>query len=145
MVAARIFEEPWSPQEDVRPHLHIVEVPKTQKVNALGVPVSARRAARARMLRRRRRTLGIFVVVIASVLLAVPGHAFGGVTTTGVASDEAASSLLAPGMVYVVASGDTVNSIAKMINPWSPQIAERALTKELGSNVVIPGEHVLIP
>jgi hypothetical protein len=97
------------------------------------------------MLRRRRRTVGIFALVIASVLLAVPGHAFGGVTNVGVASDEATSSLLAPGMVYVVGAGDTLSSIATKINPWSPKNAERALTKELGSSVVIPGEHVLIP
>jgi hypothetical protein len=32
-----------------------------------------------------------------------------------------------------------------MINPVDPSLARAALVNELGSAVVVPGEHVLIP
>ena len=48
-------------------------------------------------------------------------------------------------MVYVVEPGDTVTSIATHVNPWQPSVARQALIRELGSSVVVPGEHVLIP
>jgi hypothetical protein len=48
-------------------------------------------------------------------------------------------------VVYVVHGGDTVNSIARLMNPVDPSIARRDLVRELGSSVVVPGEHVLIP
>jgi predicted Zn-dependent protease len=48
-------------------------------------------------------------------------------------------------MNYVVQPGDTVNSIARMINPVDPKVARADLVRELDSSVVVPGEHVLIP
>jgi hypothetical protein len=32
-----------------------------------------------------------------------------------------------------------------MMNPVDPKLARRDLVRELGSTVVVPGEHVLIP
>ena len=55
------------------------------------------------------------------------------------------SSTLASGMVYVVQPGDTVISIAREMNPTNPSLARSLLVHELGSTVVVPGEHVLIP
>ena len=48
-------------------------------------------------------------------------------------------------MVYVVQPGDTVDSIARLVNPVQPQLARRDLVAELRSDVVVAGEHVLIP
>jgi hypothetical protein len=48
-------------------------------------------------------------------------------------------------MSYVVQPGDTVNSIAKNMNPTDPAQARAILIHELGSSIVVPGEHVLIP
>ena len=109
------------------------------------VPLSVRRAARLRMLRRRRRTLAALVLVACLVILAWPGHAFGGTTGAGLSSDLAGSSVLASGMVYVVQPGDSVASIAALMNPVDPELARRALVHELRSSVVVAGEHVLIP
>ena len=48
-------------------------------------------------------------------------------------------------MNYVVQPGDTINSIAHDVNPTDPKEARSLLVGELGSTVVVPGEHVLIP
>ena len=48
-------------------------------------------------------------------------------------------------MNYVVQSGDTVNSIARMMNPMDPKVARADLVRELDSSVVVPGERILIP
>jgi hypothetical protein len=107
--------------------------------------LAIRRAARARMMKRRRRTLVALALVLGLVILAWPGHAFGGETGAGLPTDLANSSVLASGMNYVVQPGDTINSIARMMNPIDPKVARTALVGELDSSVVVPGEHVLIP
>lgn len=109
------------------------------------VPLSVRRAARARMLHRRRRTLAALVLVGCMVILAWPGHAFGGTTGAGLSTDLANSSVLASGMVYVVQPGDTVASIAELMNPVDPAVARSVLVHELRSSVVVAGEHIVIP
>jgi predicted Zn-dependent protease len=48
-------------------------------------------------------------------------------------------------MNYVVQPGDTVAVIAREMNPVDPEAARAQLVAELGSSVVVPGEHVLIP
>jgi hypothetical protein len=97
------------------------------------------------MVKRRRRTLLGLVVVLGLVILAWPGHAFGGETGAGLPGDLANSSVLASGMNYVVQPGDSINSIARMINPVDPNVARADLVRELDSSVVVPGERILIP
>jgi hypothetical protein len=97
------------------------------------------------MLQRRRRTLVALALVAGLVILAWPGHAFGGTTGAGLPTDLANSSVLASGMVYVVQPGDSVSTIARLMNPIDPSLARTALVYELRSTVVVPGEHVLIP
>jgi hypothetical protein len=97
------------------------------------------------MLQRRRRTLVACALVAGLVILSWPGLAFGGTTNTGLPTDLANSSVLASGMIYVVQPGDTVSSIAAMVNPVDPKIVRAELVHELGSPYVVPGEHVLIP
>jgi hypothetical protein len=97
------------------------------------------------MLRRRRRAVLAVGVIVSVVILAWPGHAFGGETGAGLSVDQANSTVLASGMVYVVQPGNTVNTIARLMNPWNPDVARSALVHELGSDVVVPGEHVLVP
>ena len=110
-----------------------------------GPSLALRRERRARRLARRRRSLAGAVLVLATVVLAWPGHAFGGTTASGLSTDLATSAVLAPGMDYVVQPGDSVNSIAALVNPTHPTAARVLLVRELRSDVVVAGEHVLIP
>jgi hypothetical protein len=110
-----------------------------------GPTLRQRRAVRARVIQRRRRSLAALVVVGALTVLAMPGHTFGATTGAGLSTDLADSSVLASGMDYVVQPGDTVGSIAQEMNPVNPSTARALLVRELGSSVVVPGEHVLIP
>ncbi len=132
------FEE----SEVERPYLRLVTTPQVFRT---GPTLANRRAARARMMKRRRRTLTASALLLGLVILAWPGHAFGGETGAGLPTDLANSSVLASGMNYVVQPGDTVSSIARMMNPVDPNVARTALVRELDSSVVVPGEHVLIP
>ena len=127
-----------------RPQLRLVSIRNVEPVRT-GIPLAARRAARARMLQRRRRTLVALALVAGLIILALPGAAFGGVTGTGLSGDLADSSVLASGMTYVVHAGDTVGSIAQSMNPVNPSLARHELVRELGSSVVVPGEHILTP
>lgn len=131
----------WAEEETPR----FVVVRSTPAPLRTGAPVQLRRAARARMLRRRRRAVAVAATVVALVILAWPGHAFGGTTAAGVGFDQQGGATLQAGEVYVVQPGDSVNSIARLINPWSPQLARRALERELHSDFVVPGEHVAVP
>jgi hypothetical protein len=125
-----------------RPHLRLVS---TLQVFRTGPSLANRRAARARMMKRRRRTLVAFALLLGLVILSWPGHAFGGETGAGLPTDLANSSVLASGMNFVVQPGDTVNSIARMMNPIDPKLARADLVRELDSSVVVPGERILIP
>jgi hypothetical protein len=97
------------------------------------------------MLKRRRRAIVVLVLLAGLTILALPGVAFGGVGGDGLSSDLNNGASLSSGMVFVVQSGDTVSSIAQMIDPGNPARARSSLVRELGSRVVVPGEHVLIP
>ena len=125
-----------------RPHLRLVTTPQVFRT---GPSLANRRAARARMMKRRRRTLVATALLLGVVILSWPGHAFGGETGAGLPSDLATSSVLASGMNYVVQPGDSVNSIAQMMNPIDPKVARADLVRELDTSVVVPGERVLIP
>jgi hypothetical protein len=131
------LEEPWANEAPV---LRLVSTP-----TLTGRPLAQRRAARARMLRRRRRTLAALVLSVAITVLAWPGHAFGGQTGTGLPTDLATSAVLASGEAYVVQAHDTVDTLARAINPLDPAAARAALVAELGSSVVVPGERLVIP
>ena len=134
------FEEFEAPAS--RPHLRLLSTPEVFRT---GPSLALRRAARARMLKRRRRTLLTFALVLGLVILAWPGHAFGGETGAGLPTDLANGSVLASGMAYTVQPGDSVSSIARMINPVDPKVARADLVRELDSSVVVPGERILIP
>ena len=110
-----------------------------------GPSLALRRERRARRLSRRRRSLAGLALVLATIVLAWPGHAFGGTTRSGLSTDLATSSVLAPGMDYVVQPGDSVDSIAALVNPSHPATARTLLVRQLRSDVVVAGEHVLIP
>jgi hypothetical protein len=145
MAAVQITEiEEFRGLED-QPFLRLVSTPAPLRPLRAGRSLAERRVARARMMRRRRRTLVVLALVAGLVILSLPGHAFGGVTGGGLSTDLATSSVLASGMTYVVQPGDTVHSIAAAMNPVSPSTAQRILVHELGTSVVVPGEHVLIP
>ena len=126
-------------------NLRIVPQPDNVTRYLQGPLVANRRAARARMKQRRRRSAIALLFVASLILLAWPGHAFGGTNGAGLSTDLASSSTLASGMVYVVQPGDTVASIARLANPVDPSLVRNALVEELHSSVVVTGEHVLIP
>jgi hypothetical protein len=97
------------------------------------------------MLKRRRRTLVVLALLAGLTILALPGVAFGGVASSGLSSDLNNNASLAPGMVFVVQPGDSLTSIARLMDPADPSKARVQLAHELGSTVVVRGEHVLIP
>jgi hypothetical protein len=140
-VAVIQFEEALGAE----PYLRLVEVATVAAPLRTGPTLAQRRAARARMMQRRRRTLVALGLVLGLAILAFPGHAFGGVTGAGLSTDLANSSVLASGMAYVVQPGDTVNSIAKLMNPVDPSLARTALVHQIDSTVVVAGEHIVIP
>jgi hypothetical protein len=145
MAAVEVLEtlelDDWSPA----PYLRLITEDPQLRTFVHGPSLARRRAARAKVLRRRRRVLVSIVVLSAVAILAVPGHVFGATTGGGLSTDLANSSDLASGMSYVVQPGDTIASIAREMNPVDPAVARVSLVRELGSDVVVPGEHVLIP
>jgi hypothetical protein len=145
MAAVEIIETHPIEGMFVRPTLRLVTTASVINPVRAGRPLAERRAARARMMRRRRRTLAALALLASLTVLAWPGHAFGGTTGAGLSSDLADSLVLASGTSYVVAPGDTVQSIAAMMNPVDPSLARRALVSELRTSALVVGEHVLIP
>ena len=145
MAAVEVLESPELDECSPAPYLRLFVADPTPRVLTHGPSLARRRAARAKVLRRRRRTLVTLVLVSAVAILAVPGHVFGATTGAGLSTDLANSSVLASGMNYVVQPGDTVAVIAREMNPVDPEAARAQLVAELGSSVVVPGEHVLIP
>ncbi len=77
------------------------------------------------------------VVVTLLVLLALPIRALGGSTL--------AQAAPAQGQEYVVKAGDTLASIATRADPSHATSLAGQLAREVGSTVVVPGEHVFIP
>ncbi len=143
MAAVQQLEESWSEDDIHAPFLRIVT--STPTPLRTGPTLAERRARRSRMLARRRRTLVGLALIAGIIILSIPGHAFGGITGSGLPTDLASSSVIASGTQYVVQPGDTLMTIARMVNPINPAQAFHALTDELGSSVVVAGEHVVIP
>ena len=87
-------------------------------------------------VQRRRVILGAVALVLL-VLLMLPITALGGKTV--------ASSGPTAGREYVVRSGDTLASIAAQVGGGNQAALARQLANEVGSTVLVPGEHLLIP
>ncbi len=145
MAALEVLQIPDIDQFAPGPYLRLVSAPAAAQPLRQGPSLQHRRRQRARVLQRRRRAMVSFVLLSALTILALPGHTFGATTGAGLSTDLANSSVLASGMDYVVQPGDTLNTIAYNVNPVQPSAARTLLVHELGSSVVVPGEHVLIP
>lgn len=139
MAAVEILET----YEVESPQLRLV--PPARAPYRTGADLAERRARRRRAKSRRHGFVLGAVVAAALVVLALPGHSFGATGGTGLSNDLAGASVLASGEDYVVQPGDTVASIARDMNPVDPALARRLLVGELHSNVVVAGEHVVIP
>jgi hypothetical protein len=131
--------------EEAPTYLRLVTETSQPRAYRQGPSLNERRIARAQTRTRRNRLAAGLVLALAIGILAVPGHIFGATTGAGLQSDLATSSTLASGMDYVVQPGDSLASIAQEVNPVDPAQARALLVRELGSQVVVPGEHVLIP
>ena len=86
---------------------------------------------------RRRRVVLAAAVVGLLVLLALPVRSLGGSTL--------AQAAPAQGQQYIVKTGDTLASIATQADPAHAALLTEQLAREVGSTVVVPGEHVFIP
>jgi LysM repeat protein len=152
-----LFEMPWP-----KPALRVASTPdldETEGVeNASGVqwasiselfPAESAQAHGERSrasVYRRRRLLAVVVAIGVLVALALPLRSLGAMTTSGVVTPAGAPAGLGDGMPYVVQSGDTLASIAKAINPNANQVKLISqMRAEVGSSVVVPGEHLILP
>ena len=105
-----------------------------------------RRRPRASARIHRRRLVAALGAVALVVVLALPLTATGTVTVSGQATPGGTPAGLMDGTVYAVQPGDTLASIAHRINPAADQRALVAqMAREVGSSVVVSGEHVLLP
>jgi len=86
---------------------------------------------------RRRRIVLAMVTAALLVGLTLPLRALGGRTM--------AAPTPVAGQVYVVQQGDTLSGIAAKADPGHPSAMARRLVAEVGSDVVVPGEHVYVP
>jgi hypothetical protein len=86
----------------------------------------------------RRRLVVVAAAAILLVLLMLPLRALGAGQTIPASGPTA-------GQVYVVHSGDTLQSIAAQVDSADIAGMTQRLAQEAGSSVVVPGEHLLIP
>ena len=100
------------------------------------LPDQPARTAPSPRVRRRRVVLAAMVVGLL-VLLALPIRSLGGSTL--------AQAAPAQGQQYIVKAGDTLSSIATEADPSHAASLAEQLAREVGSTVVVPGEHVFIP
>jgi|HubBroStandDraft_1064217.scaffolds.fasta_scaffold401718_2 Tfp pilus assembly protein FimV len=103
------------------------------------LPDRPARLAPTPLVRRRRAVMAAVATLVAVVLvlLALPVRQLGGSTL--------AQAGPTPGQVYVVKAGDTLASIAARANRPRAASLTSELVREVGSTVVVPGEHILIP
>ncbi len=107
--------------------------------------VSVRRRARASLrVRRRRLAVGLALTALA-VGLALPPSVLGGHDSSGAASALSGAVLGGRGTTYVVQAGDTPASIARQVDPGDPAPLARAIVRQAGSGVLVPGEHLTLP
>ena len=90
-------------------------------------------------VRRRRAVLAVAAVAVALllVLLALPLRQLGG--------SNLAQAQPTVGQEYIVKSGDTLASIAARADRAQAGSLTARLAREVGSTVVVPGEHIQIP
>jgi nucleoid-associated protein YgaU len=109
-----------------------------------GLDVRRRRAVRAATRRRRR---AVVLATLAAGLicgLALPLSALGG--SAARPGRPNGTGATAGGTVYVARPGDTLWSIANRFDDGgNARPLARALARETGSAVVVPGEHIAIP
>jgi LysM domain len=103
------------------------------------LPDRPARLAPSPLVRRRRAVVAAVAALVAVllVLLALPLRELGGSTL--------AQAGPTPGQVYVVKAGDTLASIAARADQARATSLTSQLAREVGSTVVVPGEHILIP
>ena len=109
---------------------------ETYRPRLYALPDQPARLAPSPRVRRRRVVLAAFVLLLL-VLLALPLRQLGGSTL--------AQAAPAQGQEYVVKAGDTLASIAARADPGQAAALAARLASEVGSTVVVPGEHVFIP
>jgi hypothetical protein len=98
------------------------------------------RTAPSPRVRRRRVVVAVALttlVLVLLTLLALPVRQLGGATL--------AQAAPAQGQEYVVKGGDTLASIAAQADPSHASALTARLAQEVGSTVVVPGEHLFIP
>lgn len=142
-----LFEVPWP-----KPALRVVRdeestVRSWDEVERRDAPVRVLRPVQMRRstVRRRRIAVGVFSALVLLVL-SLPIQALGGITSTGKLAPSGVVGGLQDGSLYVVQPGDTVASIAHALNPTGDQAALQSKIRSIvGSSVVVPGEHVLLP
>jgi Tfp pilus assembly protein FimV len=100
------------------------------------LPDQPARTAPSPRVRRRRVVVGAFVAILV-VLLALPIRSLGGSTL--------AQAAPAQGQEYIVKAGDTLASIATRADPAHAASLAGQLTRETGTSLVVPGEHIFIP
>jgi hypothetical protein len=124
-----------------RDHLRLVPTSYSTSNFRVGPKLAERRAQRLRVLQRRRRVVAALSLgLVATFLILSPAP-----SASAGSGALSSSSALSAGQTYVVQGGETLSTIARLVNPEHPSIAYSALRKEIGSTVVIPGEHLLIP
>jgi hypothetical protein len=116
-----------------------VEYPAYGPLRLYALPDPPARTAPSPSVRRRRAVLATVAVVVAVllVLLALPLRQLGGSTL--------AQAQPAPGQEYIVKSGDTLASIAARADRADAGALAARMAREVGSTVVVPGEHIQIP
>ena len=108
-----------------------------------GEDVTSRRARRARLQVRRRRAA---VLALTAGLLAVLALPLSELAAKPATTVPAFASVNGAKVTYVVQSGDDVQSIAdRFTSGHGATVLAGELEAELGTNVVVPGEHVAIP
>jgi hypothetical protein len=147
-----LYEDPWpradlrvvSPPAPTHLRLHGPE-PIVYRLEATKSRPAAHRI-HAESPNRRRRFLMAAIAVMALVALATPLTALGGVTVTGQQTPGGLPSGLIPGEPYTVRSGDTIASIASRLGAPSAQAQiQTQLRAEVGSNVLVAGEQIVLP
>ena len=145
MAALELLSTATETTPSLRPTLRLVPAPvEAPRTFLTGPLVAQRRAARARMLQRRRRTVAALALAALVAFLVFPGHAFG-TTAAGLTADQLGTAPLQAGTTYTVHSGDTLASIAAGVNPSNPSAAYRVLVSELRTTSIVVGETIQIP